>query len=291
MHKNWSGLSSHLGFPALQGSTCKAQVFHKRRGEKWREAFTWKKEWVRGNPTQKNAQRRAQHNFPLPYITYRQETLSQWRAAHPHSQKCFVGLRFDHKPKTRFRVEKLSAVLGQYTLLWKWFCMFSIWNHTNIASFPVWLWNFEQLHSSSSLLSLTCVLTPPDCFSSIFTYFNPTFPPISSIFISQCLWTLPLFSTAWVSTLEMSQLLQAWLLNSLVRGCSRPHRTLSFTSVSDQLCHYPQTTSLGPNSTQICPFCFLRRPQPCLRLSHINLSLSVPLLALPDCCFMHPSRG
>lgn len=149
------------------------------------EVFMWKKEWVRGNSTWKNAQRRALHNFPLPYITYRQKTLSQGRAAHPQSQKCFLGLWFDHNPKTWFRVEKLSAALGQYMLLWKRFCMFSIWNHTNIASSPVRLWNFEQLHFSSSLLSLTRVLTPPGCFASIFTYFNPTLPPISSsLFLS-----------------------------------------------------------------------------------------------------------
>lgn len=246
------------------------------------EVFVWKKEWVRGNPTWKNAQRRALHNFPLPYITYRQETLSQGRAAHPQSQKCFLGLWFDHKPKTWFRVEKLSAALGQYTLLWKRFCMFSIWNHTNIASSPVWLWNFEQLHSSSSLS-----LVSHQCFNSSWLFcqhiylFQSYFTSNIFIFVSQCLWTLPLFSTVWVSTLEMSQLLQAWLLNYLVCGCSRPHRTLSFTSVRDQLRHYPQTTSLGPNSTQICPSCFLRWPQPCLRLSHvICLSLSLFLLFL-----------
>lgn len=138
---------------------------------------------------------------------------------------------------------------------------------------------------AASLLFISLVSHP--CFNSSWLFcqhiylFQSYFTSNIFIFISQCLWTLPLFSTVWVSTLEMSQLLQVWLLHYLVCGCSRPHRTLSFTSVRDQLRHYLQTTSLGPNSTQICPSCFLRWPQPCLRLSHvICLFLSLFLLFL-----------
>lgn len=78
-------------------------------------SFHIKRGWFKGNPVQKNAWRREKtHNFLLSYIIYRQENLNQWNlASYLHFLNSFLGLWLNQKPKTQFRVAKLSASVLQ----------------------------------------------------------------------------------------------------------------------------------------------------------------------------------